>query len=143
MGGAKKDSRDAIVTMISKELAKDPRVSNEQLRRNAIAIDRGIARLGRRQFFAGYVLGAKRVRNASQGGRRAEAPVRARRAKARSNGARGRAHGNGAQAGVPRDRVRSILLDLTAKAAEASERPALIALFTTIDDYVDRVIEAV
>jgi hypothetical protein len=137
---------EKVLAMVRREVEKNPAVTNDTLLNKAVAIDRSVRKLSRQQFHGTYRLTAAR----------ALAPNRRRRRTART-GSKGPS-GDGATKGRERspapsgsapqaadaDRaaVRATLLEFAGEIARAESKADIIAVLSSVDRYVERVVAA-
>lgn len=138
MPKGKKETREKIVEMVRRELSANPAVTNEYLRKKAVAIDPSVARLDRRTFNGRFVLAVRRA----LAGAKPKARPRKAAARAVAGASRQSSIARVAPDGVRHDRVRTVLVDLALQAIRANDRDSLISILADIDSYVDRVLDA-
>ena len=119
------ETRQEVFSMIEEALEEDPDVSNDELQERAAEIEPSIADLSARSFHARYPLQVKRQMTSAR--KKEEAPE------------------EGETEGASRDElrasVRQALLDFARDVAGASDRGDVIDVLTSVDQYVDRVME--
>ncbi len=121
------EAKDKVMEMVEKELRKNPKTPNSELREKAEKIDKSIAELSDRQFNARYPLQVRR-RLAPSGGTRRTGARRARRR-------------NQAEM-VDRNAIRGVLLDFARAIAAAEGKADVVDVIGGVDKYVDRVVKA-
>ena len=128
---------EKVMKMVEQELAKNPDASVDELFDKAKGMNKGIARMTRRQFHARYPLQVKRRKGAGKrgkkgrkGGRKAAAVKGARRGPGRPRGARG----------DRREAVRGVFLRFAQDVAAADTPAALVKLILNVDRYVDEAV---
>ncbi|MDP2496499.1 MAG: hypothetical protein Q8W44_00765 [Candidatus Palauibacterales bacterium] len=119
------EARQEVFSMIEEALEEDPDVSNDELQERAAEIEPSIADLSARSFHARYPLQVKRQMTSAR--KKEEAPE------------------EGETESASRDElrasVRQALLDFARDVAGASDRGDVIDVLTSVDQYVDRVME--
>lgn len=116
------DSREEIAEMIRARLQRAEPPDTKALYGRAVHIEESVQDLTLRQFNAKYVLQVKRKMKTD------EEPEQERKEEPES-------------AGQTRARVREILLQF-ARDVAAADRAEMIEVFTSVDVYVDKVVEA-
>jgi len=135
-----------VLDMVRREMAKDPAVTNDALRKKATAIDSSVRKLSPLQFHGTYRLTASRA--LASGGYAKRRPATGgsgkRRATTGTRGSRKRAPDSAATGDGSADRatVRATLLELAAEVAGAESKTDMIAVLGSLDRYVDRVLAA-
>lgn len=114
------DRNERVMEMVEEALRKDPDVSNGELQERASEIDPRIGQLSARSFNARYPLQVKRKLNQEE----------------KQRAAAGKAKGNGLEAAV-----RTELIQFARDVAGAEDRAKVIDVLTSVDEYVDRVME--
>jgi hypothetical protein len=130
---AKTDEK--VMKMVEQELAKNPDASVDELFDKAKGMNRGVARMTRRQFHARYPLQVKR--RAGAGKRRRKGRKGGRKAAAVKAGRRGPGRPPKAAGGDRRDAVRQVFLRFAQDVAAADTPAALVKLILNVDRYVD------
>lgn len=123
--GASEETREKIFRMIEEALEEDPDVANDELQERAAEIDPSIADLSARSFHARYPLQVKRQMTAGRKKEEEETETAAGRAEKEE----------------VREAVRQTLLDFAKDVAGADDRGEVIDVLTSVDEYVDRVLE--
>ncbi len=140
------DVNPKVLDMVRREMAKDPAVTNDALRKKATAIDPSVRKLTPLQFHGTYRLTASRAlasggnakrqpRAAGSGKRRVTTGTRPPRKRAPASAATG-------EDGADRASVRATLLELAAEVAGAESKTDIISVVGSLDRYVDRVLAA-
>jgi hypothetical protein len=135
-----------VLDMVRREMARNPAVTNDALRKKAAAIDSSVRKLTPLQFHGTYRLTASRA--LASGGNTKRQPTAARSGKRRdtsgTRGPRKRAPVSAATGDSSADRatVRATLLELAAEVAGAESKTDIIAVLGSLDRYVDRVLAA-
>lgn len=119
------ESRQKVFRMIEDALEEDPDVSNDELQERAAEIDPAIADLSARSFHARYPLQVKRQMTA---------------AREEEGAAEGEEEATAGREEL-REAVRQELLDFARDVAGADDRGGVIDVLTSVDEYVDRVME--
>lgn len=119
------DRNEDVMEMVEEELRENPDISNDKLIEKAKEIEPDIAALSARQFNARYPLQVKRQLKAEQ---QAE-PERAQEETKADDEAL-------------RSAAREVLLAFARAVAEAEHRVEIINVLASVDEYVDRVVEA-
>lgn len=127
------ERKEEIMEMVRQELSDDPDAENKDLYQKATKIDPSVDDLTLRQFHARFPLQVKRQMAQSRRGGRSRTS---------GSGDRGAGAGGGG-AGVDRDAIRSILLGFARDVSRADGKAGMIDLLSSVDDYVDEVVEAV
>lgn len=123
------DVRDRIMDLVRRLLRKEEEVSTDEMQERAAEIDPGVRELSTRQFHARYPLQVKRKLSA----------MKSKMEEKRGDGRPGAAGSNGAEA--QREVVREALLDFARAVAGAEDRGKMIDALTSVDEYVDRVVQ--
>jgi hypothetical protein len=140
------DVNPKVLDMVRREMAKDPAVTNDTLRKKATAIDSSVRKLTPLQFHGTYRLTASRA--LASGGNAKRQPVTAGSGKGRvatgTRGPRKRAPVSAATGDGRADRatVRATLLELAGEVAGAESKTDIIAVLGSLDQYVDRILAA-
>lgn len=124
-GASAEDARERVFEMIEEALRDDPDVTNDVLQERAAEIDPAIADLSSRSFHARYPLQVKRRMAAEREEEESEEEP---------------AVETGGRADL-RAAVRDVLLDFAKDVAGAEDRGEVIEVLTSVDGYVDRVME--
>ncbi len=119
------EARQEVFSMIEQALEENPDVSNDELQERAAEIDPAIADLSARSFHARYPLQVKRQMTAAQKEEEAAEEPEA----------------GGESRDELRASVRQALLDFARDVAGASDRGDVIDVLTSVDEYVDPVME--
>ncbi len=119
------ETRERVFQMIEEALDEDPEISNDELQERAAEIDPAIGDLTARSFHARYPLQVKRQMTAG-------------RKKNEESG--DEAEGTG-ERGELRSAAREALIDFARAVAGAGDRGEVIDVLTSVDEYVDRVME--
>jgi hypothetical protein len=140
------DVNPKVLDMVRREMAKNPAVTNDALRKKAAAIDSLVRKLTPLQFHGTYRLtaaralasgsNAKRQPTAAESGK-GRVTTGTRRPSKRSSGSA--AQGDG---GAERAAVRATLLEFAAEVAGAESKTDIITVLGSLDRYVDRVLAA-
>jgi hypothetical protein len=147
-----------VLSMVERELAKDPTVDNKTLQAKAARIDSEFGQMEPRRFHARFPLQVKRRMKAAANAERektrktikdvttrdkarraAKAPAKAPVAKAapKTNGKKTTApRANGVQ----RDKARKVFYDFAEKLVSAEDRVAVIKLLSRVDSYVEKIL---
>jgi hypothetical protein len=135
---AKTDEK--VMKMVEQELVKNPEASVDELFDKAKGMNKGFARMTRRQFHARYPLQVKRKKGGRRKGRKGK---KAGRKAAAAKGVRGRGPGRPRAArGDGRDALRQIFLRFAQDVAGADTRGDLVKLIGGVDRYVDEAAKA-
>ena len=118
------EANPKVMKMVETEIKKDPDISNPDLFKKAVSIDKTVEKLSPRQFNAMYPLQVKRAMKPS-------------RPRKRSNRAKRKSGKDGS-----RDQVRAVLLALAKDVAGAQSKGDVVDVIAGIDGYVDRVLKA-
>jgi hypothetical protein len=113
---------EKVMSMVEEELAKKPDLSTDELFEKAKAVDKGMAKLTKRQFNARYPLQVKRKR----------APARKRTGGRRRGGRRKPSAGDARRAAV-RDTLMRFAMDITS----AEGKSDVVGVIAGMDRYVD------
>jgi hypothetical protein len=140
------DVNPKVLDMVRREMAKNPAVTNDALRKKATGIDSSVRKLTPLQFHGTYRLTASRAL-ASGGNAKRQATAGGsakRRVTTSTRGPRKRAPVSAAPGDGSADRatVRATLLELAAEVAGAESKTDIIAVLGSLDRYVDRVLAA-
>lgn len=134
------DVNEKVMEMVRKELEKNPDAENKELYQKATEVDDAIDDLTLRQFHARYPLQVKRrlaqKKGGGKGGRKKKKKKKRSRTKARA-GSRG-----GASSGPDREAIRGTLLQFAKDVSAAEGKAEMIDLLTSVDGYVDQIVEA-
>lgn len=129
---AEVENKEEIMEMVRQELSDDPDTENKELYAKAKKIDPSVGDLTLRQFHARYPLQVKRKmaqkRRGSRGG-------------ASGSGRRGSREANSGS--VDRESIRSTLLRFARDVSAADGKAEMIDILSSVDDYVNDVVEAV
>lgn len=128
-----------VMSMVRKELDKDPDVETGTLFEKAKGIDSSLKDLSLRQFHARYPLQVKRKMSSAKGRKK----KRRKSGKKKQRKSRGRARSAAASSdenGASREAVRDGLLTFARDVAAAEGKADLIGVLTSVDDYVDDVL---
>lgn len=128
------DASEKVMEMVRKELKKNPDAENKDLYEKAQEVDDSIADLSLRQFHARYPLQVKRQLAQKRGGKK-----KGKKKKKSRGQARGGRKGGG---GPDREAVRATLLQFAKDVSSAEGKAEMIDLLTGVDEYVDRVVDA-
>lgn len=131
------DKKDEIMEMVRQELSDDPDAENKDLYAKAKKIDPSVDDLSLRQFHARYPLQVKR--KLAQKRRDGQ---KSRGKKSRTTGS-GRDGGAGGDLTVDREAVRSTLLQFARDVSAADGKAKMIDVLSSVDDYVDEVVDSV
>lgn len=121
------ETREKIFEMIEEALEVDPEVSNDELQERAAEIDPSVADLSARSFHARYPLQVKRQMTADRKKEREQETEKGETPAAKKE--------------EVREAVRKTLLDFAKDVAGADDRGEVIDVLTSVDEYVDRVLE--
>lgn len=130
------DASEKVMKMVRKELKKNPDAENKDLYEKAQEVDDSIADLSLRQFHARYPLQVKRQLAQKRGGKKKRKKKKKSRGKSRG-GRKG-----GGSGGPDREAVRATLLQFAKDVSSAEGKAEMIDLLTGVDEYVDRVVDA-
>ncbi len=140
------DVNPKVLDMVRREMAKDPAVTNDALRKEATAIDSSVRKLSPLQFHGTYRLTASRALASGGNAKRQAAAAGSgkRRVTTGTRRARKRAAVSAATGDGSADRatIRVTLLELAAEVAGAESMTDIIAVLGSLDRYVDRVLAA-
>ena len=129
---------EKVMKMVEQELTKNPDASVDELFDKAKGMNKGIARMTRRQFHARYPLQVKRRKGAGKRGRKGR---KGGRKAAATKGVRGRGPGRPrAVRGDRREAVRGVFLRFAQDVAAADTPAALVKLILNVDRYVDEAV---
>lgn len=117
-----------VMTLVEKELEKDPGASVTDLYEKAQAAHPSVGKLTHRQFNARYPLQVKRKKSQKSGKRRSRRRSRKTTKKDTVDGAQ-------------REKIRAAFLDFASDLAAAQERSDLVNVVAGVDKYVDRVVK--
>ncbi len=129
------EKKDAIMEMVRQELSDDPDAENKDLYAKAKKIDPSVDDLSLRQFHARYPLQVKRKMAQSRRDRK-----KSRGAKKATGSGGG---GTGGSGSVDRETIRSTLLRFARDVSAADGKAEMIDILSSVDDYVDDVVDAV
>ena len=115
-----------VMTLVEKELEKDPDASVTDLYEKAKTAHPSVGKLTHRQFNARYPLPVKRKKSQKSGKRRSRRSSR-------------RTTKGGKIDGAQREKIRAAFLDFASDLAAAQERSDLVDVVAGVDAYVDRV----
>lgn len=133
------DVNEKVMEMVRKELKKNPDAENKELYEKATKVDDSIDDLTLRQFHARYPLQVKRQIAQKQGGKKGGRKKK----KKKSRKKRGTSGKSGsASSGPDRDAIRGTLLQFAKDVSSAEGKAEMIDLLTSVDEYVDEVVEA-
>lgn len=118
------DTKERVFQMIEETLEENPNVSNEVLQERAAEIDPSIADLSARSFHARYPLQVKRQMSSVQEQEEEESTEEPT-----------------VERDEIRDELRETLLAFAKAVAGADDRGEVIDVLTSVDEYVDRVME--
>lgn len=121
------EKKDEIMEMVRQRLSEDPDAENKDLYAKATEIDPSVDDLTLRQFHARYPLQVKRQMAQKRRGGRSR----------RETSSRGRG------AGVDREAIRTTLLRFARDVSAADGKAEMIDILSSVDDYVDDVVNAV
>lgn len=129
------EKKDAIMEMVRQELSDDPDAENKDLYAKAKKIDPSVDDLSLRQFHARYPLQVKRKM------------AQSRRDSQESRGTKSRTTGSGdggtgGSGSVDRETIRSTLLRFARDVSAADGKAEMIDVLSSVDDYVDDVVDA-
>ena len=128
---------EKVMKMVEQELAKNPDASVDELFDKAKGMNKGIARMTRRQFHARYPLQVKRRKGAGKRGRKGRKGAR------KAAAVKGARRGPGRPRAVRGDRreaVRGVFLRFAQDVAAADTPAALVKLILNVDRYVDEAV---
>ncbi|MEQ9397590.1 MAG: hypothetical protein RJQ04_00330 [Longimicrobiales bacterium] len=125
---------EKVMQAVEAELKKNPDASVDDLYAMAVAMDKSVSKLSKRQFHARYPLQVKRKMAPA-------APKKARNAPKKPAKKRP-ASAKAAKAAKGRDAVREIFLDFALELASAEDRKNAVRVVAGVDRWVDRVVEA-
>lgn len=132
---------DKVMEMVRDELKKNPDAENRELYEKATELDGSIDDLTLRQFHARYPLQVKRRLAQKRGGKKKEKKQKKqKKAASTRSGGGGRKSASGD--GPDRDAIRGTLLQFAKDVSSAEGKAEMIDLLTSVDEYVDRVVEA-
>lgn len=140
------DVNPKVLDMVRREMARNPAVTNDALRKKAAAIDSSVRKLTPLRFHGTYRLTASRA--LASGGNARRQPTAAgtgkRRVTTGTRRPRKRAPVLAATGDGSADRatVRAALLELAAEVAGAESKTDIIGVVGSIDRYVDRILGA-
>lgn len=120
------DVRERVFEMIEEALEEDPEISNEELQERAAEIDPAIGDLSARSFHARYPLQVKRQMTADRKEAQGEEGDETEESTGRAD---------------LRAAARETLIDFARAVAGADDRGEVIDVLTSVDEYVDRVME--
>lgn len=130
---------DKVMEMVREELKENPDAENKELYAKAVELDDAIDDLTLRQFHARYPLQVKRQIAQKRGGKKKRKQRKSRKKRKASS----RAGAKGAAGSGPnRDAIRGTLLQFAKDVSSAEGKAEMIDLLTSVDDYVDQVVEA-
>lgn len=129
------EKKDAIMEMVRQELSDDPDAENKDLYAKAKKIDPSVDDLSLRQFHARYPLQVKRKMAQSRRDRQ-----KSRGTKSRTTGSGD--GGTGGSGSVDRETIRSTLLRFARDVSAADGKAEMIDVLSSVDDYVDDVVDA-
>lgn len=129
------EKKDAIMEMVRQELSDDPDAENKDLYAKAKKIDPSVDDLSLRQFHARYPLQVKRKMAQSRRDRQ-----KSRGTKTRTTGSGD--GGTGGSGSVDRETIRSTLLRFARDVSAADGKAEMIDVLSSVDDYVDDVVDA-
>ncbi len=159
---------DKVMEFVERQLARNPKISNEKLFEGARKIDEAIANLSPRQFHAKYPLQVKRRKKGAGKGATRKASARrapakrtpAKRAPAKRTPAKRapakrapakrapaektprRARGSASASAGSSDRIRGILMQFAKDLTAADSQSDTIDVLANMDRYVDRILKA-
>lgn len=122
-----KESKDKVMELVERRLAKQPDLETSELYEEAKKADPAIGDLTLRQFHARYPLQVKRRQAAARGGGRRRSKARRRRR----------------EAALDRSAVRQSLLRFAQDISAAEGKADVIDVLANIDRYVDEIAGAV
>lgn len=122
-----KDSKDKVMELVERRLAKQPDLETSELYEEAKKVDPAVGDLTLRQFHARYPLQVKRRQAAARGGGRRRSRARSRRR----------------QPALDRSAVRQSLLRFAQDISAAEDKADVIDVLANIDRYVDEIAGAV
>ena len=134
------DVNEKVMEMVRKELDENPDAENKDLYRKATEVDDSIEDLSLRQFHARYPLQVKRQRAQKKGGRKKKKKKKKKRKGSRTKARSGGRGGSGS--GPDREAIRGTLLQFAKDVSAAEGKAEMIDLLTSVDGYVDQVVEA-
>lgn len=126
-----------VMSMVEKELRKNPDAPTQELFEKAQQIDPTVAELNIRQFFARYPLQVKRRQPETRRERKAEAATGATERRPRRRRAR-----RTQETGADRDAIRGVLLQFAKNIVAADDKAAVVDIIGDVDRYVDRIVKA-
>lgn len=128
------EKKDEIMEMVRQALSDDPDTENSELYARAREIDPSVDELSLRQFHARYPLQVKRQMAQKRGGGRRKS----------TTASRGGGAARGDESGrVDRESIRSTLLRFARDVSAADGKAEMIDILSSVDDYVDDVVESV
>ena len=140
------DVNPKVLDMVRREMARNPAVTNDTLRKKAADIDSSVRKLTPLQFHGTYRLTASRALASSGSAKRRKttAGTRDRRVAtgARRPGKRAPVSAATGDGSADRATVRDTLLELAAEVAGAESKTDIISVVGSLDRYVDRVLAA-
>ena len=132
---------DKVMEMVREELKENPDAENKELYAKAVKLDDAIDDLTLRQFHARYPLQVKRQIAQKRGGKKKKKRKQRKSRKKRKASSRAATKG-AAGSGPNRDAIRGTLLQFAKDVSSAEGKAEMIDLLTSVDDYVDQVVEA-
>ena len=140
------DVNPKVLDMVRREMAKNPAVTNDALRKKATAIDSSVRKLTPLQFHGTYRLTASRALASGSNAKRQPTAAGSGKRRVTTGTRRPRKHapvsaatGDGS---ADRATVRAMLLELAAEVAGAESKTDIIAVLGSLDRHVDRVLAA-
>lgn len=140
---------EKVMSMVEKELAKNPDASVDELYEKAKKVDKSVAELTKRQFHARYPLQIKRRKSRSKPAR-GKKKKKKKKTSTRSKG--GRTKRGAKKAPAPRasaggssdarEAVRKVFLGFASALAAAEARKDVVKVLAGVDSYVADAIEA-
>lgn len=135
---------DKVMSLVERELEKDPQIENQALYEKAQKVDPEVAKLTLRQFHAKYPLQVKRRSPATKkkGGKpRKSKGARKTRKKAAATKSTGRSR-RAAQAATSHEAVRKVLLRFAKDVSAAEGKAETIGVLANVDRYVTDILKA-
>lgn len=124
------DTKDKVMALVEKRLAKDPNAETSDLYESAKEVDPAVGDLTLRQFHARYPLQVKRRAAAARGG-------------TRRRGRRPRSRARRQEEALDRSAVRKSLLRFAQDISAAEGKAEVIDVLANLDRYVEEIAGAV